>query len=231
MTQERIVSDPKEASVGAYQAIEKIEGVLEPGTIVDNRFDPKKRQIEIKLTDAVILQVKQGEPEPELKDDTWRCWMSYPPVGRKPSNLSFYMGAFCTSGNLLAKSRGIQHADETTGLMVDGTWQDLVKTRVQLVHVKDQPLGTIVDKDTKEKKPVTGSGYIFDTGDGKASSEGLDEYVTNLIIGQTPSAAIRLVLMDARAKRDDKFKTALQNNTIGEILKVKLGEDNKFVGV
>jgi len=234
MVEQGIIFDPKDASKGAWQGIRKIEGVLQQPKLVPSKFkrtDPKtnkeiddpKLQIEVKLTEAEILEMEPGEVKPDLKDDTYTFWMGYALPGAKPSGLSFYMAAFSASGKLLAKARATDPAALDTV-----TWQNLIGTRVTLVYVIDYHLGTLKDKKKGTEEEAKGKGWIFDTSGTGDVKEDINTHAKKLVVGFKPSAAKRNLMLDARTKRDASWKAALDDGSIEKKLGVKLGKDGKY---
>jgi len=110
MTQD-FVETTKEASRGGYQGIKKIRGLLsdlqkvDPNpNFTDTGFGPPKEQIQVKLEDAVVLEVFEGEDEFELKDGAFTFWVPYAVPGKKPGANTIYMKCWVASAEDLGKT-------------------------------------------------------------------------------------------------------------------------------
>ncbi len=221
---EGIIGSSKEATKGGFQAIKKVEGVLQPikrvpSVFKESRFHKDKEpndQAEIKLTEALILEMEEGEPEPDLKDDTFTTWINYAAKGKeKPNVNTFFIKGFMKSGEILeAKLRGVKPED--------GILSNLYGTRVTLER-KSIPLFKKPKEDNpEEKEDVMGTGYVFV--DEEGGGESLIEHIKKLVLGMTPASAKRNLALDGQAKRHPEYKEALDAGTLDNLLGVKLVE-------
>jgi len=224
---EGIVTSSKDAAVGGYQSIVKVEGVLEPLRRVDgtreNPFAGKVYdQVEIKLSDAVVLEVLPGEEMPDLNDNTFRTWYNYAPKGKpKPHKNNSFI-------------RGFVKSFEDAGTTVD----DKVGERIILkfarfplgfkVDKKDEDGNIVFDDDGKPvKEEAQGSGFVY-CPDGDADVAPITDHIKNLVVGKTPAAAKRAVLMDGRARRYPEYKEAIDTGRICEMLGLVESEDGIY---
>uniref|UniRef100_A0A6M3J221 Uncharacterized protein n=1 Tax=viral metagenome TaxID=1070528 RepID=A0A6M3J221_9ZZZZ len=220
-----IIGKSSEATKGGFQAIVEVEGVLESIERVESKFKDNQfgkenpDQAQVTLSEAVVLEMEPGEPEPELKDDKFVTWMNYARPGhQKPHVNSFFAKAFVASAEKLAKERGSD----------DPRLQDLYGQRIRL-RKEEVLLFTQTDKVTGEKKDVVGKGYIFSSDSGDSNDRvDLDEYAKERLVGKNKSSALREAMMDSKLKRNPKYKQAVQDNKTEEVLGLTL-VDGKYL--
>ena len=232
-----IIDRPEDASKGGFQAIKKVEGVLQPLKRVASRFEsgygtnpdgtPKAAndQVEIVLEEAIILEMEEGEPIPELQEDRFTTWMTYAPPGKeKPSKNTFFVKGFCVVGTELAKARGLSHTIE--GGEVVSTWRDLVNTRICLEKREVFLFKRRKEVGSEEFEEFWQTNYV-PVECGEEASD-LNDYVRGLIVGKNSVAAKRAVLLDSRAKRYPEYKEAIDAGTICDLVGVVLDEAGVF---
>jgi hypothetical protein len=219
---ESIITKSGEATKGGFQAIKKVEGMLVApkrvaSKFTENRFNKDKEpndQAEVVLEDAVILEMDEGEPEPDLRDNKFTFWMNYAAKGKeKPMVNTFFVKGFMKSGELLdAKLRGVKPED--------GMISNLYGTRVTIER-KTIPLFKKPKADNpEEKEEVNGTGYVFVLEEG--GGENLNDHIKKLVVGMSTSAAKRNLALDGQAKRHPEFKEALDAGTLGGMIGVTL---------
>lgn len=220
-----LIGSSSEASKGAFQGILLVEGVLVSGERKPSRFTDSlyksepKDQAEVTLEDALILEMEEGETEPELKDDKFVFWMNYAVPGKdKPHQNTFFVKGFQKSAEELWKARG----EEGKG------WRDLIGSRVTLKRVEIVLFSRPSKENPEEKEEFTGTGYVFvETEDG--ASTDIKTHIADIIVGKVKSAAIRALLTDARGKQFPEYKAAVQSDSIETLLpNVYVDEDGKF---
>jgi len=195
---DNIISFSSQAKASGLNAIVEIEGDLqplkrEPGKKFegDNPDKVVNDQVKVTLTNAVVREMDEGVAEPELKDDTWNHWITYAPPGiLEPSKKGKFTQVFAKSAEKLWEDRG----EPGKG------WRDLVGTRVVLRRT--------TRKYKIEGETVESVCYVFV--EGEENPEDIDAHVAKLIDGKDPATAVRLVMMDSKAKRDPKYKEALK---------------------
>lgn len=207
-----------EASKGGFQAIKKVTGILvsvkrmpskfEETTDDEGRTRTPKDQAEVALEDALILEMDEGEPEPELKDGKFTYWMNYALPGKeKPHQNTFFVRGFLKSAEKLAQERGIP----------GGTYKDLFNTvvvleRQEIVLFKRKIEGS------DDKEEITQANLVFASDDDASEGIAIVEHIKGLVLGLNKQAALRNLLMDNRAKRYPEYKDALANDTLAEML-------------
>lgn len=227
MVDGEIIGKSTEATKGGFQAILKIEGVLQPTKRVKSRFEtgfggkPAPDQAEIVLEEAVILKMEEGEPEPELKDDKFTTWMTYAQPGKvKPNVNTFFVKHFMKSGEELdAKRRGVEPKDGQLG--------NLHYTRVVLERQNrflfKRPKEGGAEGEYDETWKVD---FVF-VDDTAGDSVDIKEHIKKLVLGKTAPAAKRDLIMDSRAKQHSEYRTALDDGTLAELLGLEV-RDGKF---
>ena len=215
-----------EATEGGFKAVLIVEGNFVEAKRVESDFTkddgkPANDQARIILEEAVILKMKPGETEPELRDDKFTIYYGYAPREKsQPHKNTMYVRGFQTSAEELWAKRGKK----------DKGWKDLLGTRVtmerQSVLLFNRPpkKGSDEEVDKDGKVPVYAENFIFaeasemDVGD-------LDDHVRNLIVGLNEPAALRKLLLDNRAKRHTKYKKALDSGKLANMLGLILVDD------
>lgn len=198
------ITNTKEATKGGFQAILKIRGLFELPTRVPSKFtnsdgSPGNDQIEVTLKDPVILEMEEGEAEPELKDGKFTWWMGYAKPGAKAAHKNtFYIRGFLTS---------IENAKETLPGLVGRytTWER-----------KDVDLGF----KNKEGNPVSGRNFVY-CAEQTADSPDIVAHIKTLVVGLNEAAVMRNLVMDARSKQFPEYKDALNAGTLAEKLGLK----------
>ena len=218
-----LISGTEEATEGGLRAVEKVEGILESPRREaskfkegESKFGKPKDQLVVKLSDAVILRMKAGESEPELKDDTFTVWYGYAEPGKlQPHKNTFVVKGFMKSAEDLWKARGFKDAQ---GNATKG-WKDLIGQRVVMEKCAIELFQRAPAKGEESKVAADGkvhflqTQFVFVEGSPEDSTP-IEEHIRGLIVGLNPQAALRKVLMDSRAKREVKWKNAINDGTI-----------------
>lgn len=191
-----IILDPNEASKGAFQAIKKVRGVLAEMKRVPSPFEsdfsggePSDR-IQITLEDAEILEMDEGEPEPELRDGQFTFSLTYAKPGKpKAHQNTFYVKGFLTTGKAL-------------GIFPDYKGK-LVTLERQVVELFKQR-----DRDTKELVDITQESFVFVEDGGEALD--MSAYVIEKLTDKAPHNALRTALMDNKIKYNEDVVAAVR---------------------
>lgn len=209
-----VIFSSNEASKGGFQAVLAVQGKLVSIERVASKFETNwdgegtpPDQAEVTLEDAMILEMGEGEPEPELKDGKFTFWMTYAQPGKpKPHKNTFYVKGFLASG-------------EKLGIFPD--WRDKFVTlrRQEVVLFKRR-------NDAGELEEIKQSSFVF-VGEEASGQAPIDDYVKELIVGKNKSSALRAVLMDNRAKQYSDIVSAVRDGSIDVRLGLKV--DSKGV--
>lgn len=196
-----------EASKGSFQSIKKLEGNLMSVKRVPNEFDETRDSAKVELEDVIILEMIEGESEPDLEDDKFRFFMNYAKKEKaKAHQNTFYAAAFLKSAEELAKARGVDN----------GGVADLIGSRVVL-ELKEVLLFTRTNKETQEKEEITGTNFVF-ASDEAGEQAPIEEHIKSILIGKNKPNALRKLMEDSRAKREPAWRQKLNAGTIAEEL-------------
>lgn len=218
-----IIGRSDEASKGIYQAIKRVEGVLQPLQRKTSKFEtgldgrPAKDQVEIVLEEAVILEMDEGEEAPELTDDTFTTWLNYAQPGKdKPSRNTFFVKGFCVAGEELAKARGVEN----------GGWRDLVGTRIILEKRSVFLFKRRKADDPDEYEEFSQESFVPVECEGESGD--IKDYVRSQIVGKNKQAAKRAILLDNRIKRYPEYKDGIDTGEICKMVGVSIDSDGKY---
>lgn len=210
---EGFVESTKEASVGGYQGIQKIRGVLVRLENKASKFTegfggkPAPNQIEFELSDAAILAMKANEDEFELSDGKFVGWETYAAPGKVPHKNSTYMRCWVASAEALGKAPS-QFMNEYITL-----------ERVDTLLFKRKKEGT---DETEEIRTDKHWCFVRDEED----SGDIVELITGLVVGIHKDAVVRVLLLNDRAKQFPMYKDAAAAENLAEVLPtVKLVDD------
>jgi len=214
MSEDGIISSSAEAAVVGFKAVKKVTGTLQPLVKKESRFmneDEKgekkqaKDQIEIALEDAMVLEMLDDQPIPELKDDKFIDWMPYADKGKDPSPQSGFTRGFCKSAEKIFEGRGTQeYTANAKGKQIPKyTWRDLVG---QIVTLEKQLLSWTFNKGQANEE--TKSYLVWHFVEGEDSDVGLDDAIIGMVEGNTPQTAARNLMMDVRTKNNPELRNA-----------------------
>lgn len=210
MSEEGMVFKSSEASKGAFQGIKMLRGLLvDIDRVAGKVFEGQegktpKDQAQIKLEDVAILEMEEGEEEPELKEGKFTIWMPYAQPGKKPHKNSLWIKGFVASAEKLGK----------TPIEFKGEYITLAR---EPIHLFTNEAGESVDYDC----------WVFAEDEASAGSGDILGHVQKLIIGNNKSTAMRNLLTNARAKQYPEYRQAITNGTHEEELGVVL-VDGKY---
>ena len=202
----KLVFKTEDAVKGGYRSIVEVEGDLtevefkEAGSF-------KSDQVQIVLENAVIREMEDGVPEPELPEGVFKCWQKYsgkpgvPPSDKSGYVISFLGSAEAQGVNLPPDAKAVQRV-----VIRKGMWD----------------LGYEI-----KNEPVKAFGWQFMPSEASKPVD-LTAYVAGLIVGKNKAMAVREVMLDAKAKRRPEYKEAIQNDTIGDLIPVVMDEAGLF---
>lgn len=192
-----IAFSSKEATKGGFQAIKKFEGNLIEHKKIANKFakpedtKPAPEQIEVYFEDVVILEMADGEPEVELKDNKFSLLFNYALPGRKPHKNSKWIAGYVKSAEEAFKKSP----------------KELEGERL-IMEQRDTFLFKSKDKDTGVEEDIIVPCFVFTSGDGGVDPE---ERVKGIILGKNKAAAYRAVMLDNYTKRLPEITSKVQN--------------------
>lgn len=207
----------EDAVKGGFQSIRAFEGLFTEMGKVDGKFE--NDQARLNFEDVIILEMEEGEPEPDLQDGRFGFYCNFAKKGKsKPNVNSFYVKGLMKSAEALAKARGNENGDV----------RDLFNTRVVMRKKTIDLFPGDKDPETGEREMVKGTNFVFDTDDG-GSQVGVEDYVKGLLVGKNKSNALRSLMGDSRTKGDPKWRNGLNSGSLIAELGLKIGEDGVIV--
>ena len=214
MTLEGIVTKSKDASLGSWRSVLKFSGTLvgvkNIGVPPKSQFE--KEMLELSFENATILQMREGEDAPELKDGKYTVRVGYAKKGHKPHKNSFYIQHFIDSAEKLCNARNIP----------EGGLAELINTDIVMEYKDNVEISKHGGGDTGDD-PLTSSGWVFAL-DGAGKQEPIEEAVKREILGKNKAQALRAIVSNFRTNADPQWRQALNDGTIAEKLGVKLVE-------
>lgn len=207
------VETTREASKGGFAGIKTIRGlvVLVDKVPAPEGWQSEMEQIKVEMEDVSILEMFEGEETFELKEGKFSFYYPYAKPGGKPTNGSAYIKVFVAS---------CEKAGTKPSALVGKV---CTFSRIQIDAGYE-----MLNRETKKKEPVIFKSYFSLVPDQDATSEGTKDYVKTLITGLNKSAALRQLVMDARAKQFPEYKEKLNNGTLAKFLGLTIVED-KFI--
>ncbi|XUX01192.1 MAG: hypothetical protein TUN42_04180 [Dehalogenimonas sp.] len=229
-----------EATKGSFKSVRKVSGIIEsyervPAPASFKGFPDKNGvvqapadQLKVVLLDPVFLEMANGEDEPELKDGKYTIYMNYAKPGKNPSFGSIFVQGFVKSAEALWIGRGESKVenDKTVATKSYLDLQGQLVTLKWLVDGIELPDFSKKDENAAPTPPKKYSGWVFIENEDEVDND--TDYIKNLLIGNNLSSAKRLLLTDTRARRDDRWKKALDAGTLGDMLGLELDATGKF---
>lgn len=223
---DELVTTSSGASKGAFQGIKKIRGLLTSIKKVPGRFkregeENARDQVEAKYEDVAILEMDEGETEPELKDNAFTIWMGYALPGKRPSKRGLYIKGFVTSGEELLIAKGGYSRDSQEHLIDTATGKIVSAVEIltgQYVTLEHKLIYLFTNQAGED---VSYEGWVFVKDEGGAVPA-MADHIAGLLDGKNESGALRALLMDARAKQHPEYKDALSAGVIGGMIDVEL---------
>lgn len=212
---EGLINKTTEATASGMKAIQKFEGTFSKADRVAGNYGDD--QVQLEFEDVVILEMSGNEPAPDLAEDKLTWWMSYAAPNQSPKKTKFVVKGLMKSAEALWESRGVK----------DKGWLDLIGERV-VMEQQEVELFKKKNPDTGELEPVCQTNLVFAL-DGAANDEDLDAYVIENVVGKTPQAAKRFVLVDPKVKYTTKYRDAFSAGTFEELIGVALDEKGLYI--
>jgi len=227
----------EDVGVSGFQDIKKIRGLIVDINEEDQpeTWEGEGRVVKVSTEDTVILETFSGDEAFELKDGKFnfiypyklttggkiapgtpyhKCWLgSAKEMGKTPSQ---FIGEYVTlekQGRLLF---------QTYELEDDGTGKKKAKI--------DPDTGEKIKRDVYAVSEAGLPKYFCFVADESADGENVKIYIRDLVTGLTERAALRKLLVDAKAKQFPEFKDKLKEGTLAEYLDLVMdGEGEKAV--
>lgn len=228
------VESEKELSIGGFQGIKKIRGLLVGIDVVDppSMWENQEKQVvKVDMEETTVLEMFGDEDSFELKDGKFSFYIPYVEAGKNPHKNSIYNRCWLES----AKEQG-KKPSELIGSIVT------LEKQPRLLFQK-----YIIDPDTKKAKldddgekvkedilAVNEAGlpnHFCFAADETADSTSLQGYVREKIVGLNRKAALRKILIDPKKAQLGEFKDMLNNGTLADYLDLVLvgdGDNAKF---
>jgi len=195
------ILDDKQFTRGGFQAIKKVCGILTDMSIVEskNPNSEYEKLVEIVLEDAQILEMDEGEPQPELSDGIFRHKYPYLKAGKvKPYQNSPYAKGFWQSG-------------KDVGIFPD-SWQGaFVTLEKKSIVLFQRSTGDTDEEGNKVMEEIVFNDYLcFVPNDDEAGQESIEEYTIAKLTGLAPTSAVRTAVLDARIKNNKDIVAAIR---------------------
>jgi len=222
----KFVESSKEAARGGFRGIKKVRGmVLDIDRMPPPEgWDTEKDQIQVKLDDAVVLEMFEGEEDFELKDGKFSFLYPYAEGDARPSANGPYMRCLVASAEKLGKK-----PSEFIGQV---TTFEKLPTKLFSTRPQKDANGKAIPKGEDGKFPlvdVITSDYFCVVEDEGADSENFRQYASEALVGLGQKAARRKIISDPRLKQAEaELKTRLDNGTLAEYLELVVDKDGKF---
>lgn len=220
-----------EVSLGGYQGIKKLRGLLVGLNVVPqpSGWEGRGNVVQVDLEDVTILEMSGGEDPFELKDGKFRFVIPYKlTAGGKIAPGTLYDKCWRASAKELGKL-----PSEFIGQYVTLEKQPrvLFPKLVLDPETKKVLIGEDGKKVVENILAVDSAGrpkcFCF-VGDETVDSESTKNYIKGKVLGLNTKAALRALLGDTRARQFPEFKDKLKAGTLAEELGLVLVDD-KFV--
>lgn len=215
------------ASKGGFQGIKKIKGLLL--SISDEPIDPPeswtsygngpvKQLVEVKLEDATVLEMFNGEDEFQLKEGKFNFYVPYAEKGKIPNEKSIYMKCWVASAT---ECGGKPSSFIGTYVTFEKQPRKLFDAPEIDPDTKKPKLGPDGKKLMKEVLAVDRSGqanHFCFVKEESSSDSGIKTYVRDALVGLNPQAALRKLITDQKIKAFPDFKKAYNEGTLASDL-------------
>ena len=222
------VENERELSVGGFQGIKKIRGLLVDIDVVnppETWENQEKQVVKVSLEDTGVLEMFGDEEPFELKDGKFNFYIPYVEVGKKPHQNSIYAKCWLASAKELGKV-----PSEFIGSYVTLEKQARLLFQKPVIDpaTKKPTLNEDGKKILEDILAVDQSGrpnHFCFVADEAADSDDVQEYIRDLVTGLNQKAALRRLLIDQRAKQHPEYKVALNDGTLAELLDLVIVDD------
>lgn len=228
------IEQESEFSVGGFQGIKKIRGMLVDIDVVDppEQWENQERQVvKVSLEDTTVLEMFGDEGSFELKEGKFNFFIPYTTPPAKPHANSIYSKCWIASakelGALPSAFIGQYVTLEKQARLLfkkpifedDGTGKKKVKL--------DEDGEKIYEEIFAANELGRPNHFCF-TADEAADSVNIKDHIKKLVTGLNEKAALRKLLVDQKAKQFPEYKDKLNAGTLAEYLDLDI-VDGKFV--
>jgi hypothetical protein len=219
------VENTEELSIGGFQGIKKIRGLLvsiEVTAPPDTWENRSKDVVKVVLEDAVVLEMFGGDDPMELKEGKFNFTIPYTENGKKPHQNSIYNKCWLES----ARELGFRPS-EKIGQYVTFEKQPRVlfeqykidpETKKPILDEAGQKIKVEVRAVNKEGMP---NHFCF-AKEASATDDVVKEKIRSLVLGNNEKTVLRKLISDPTAKQYPDYKERLNNKTLAEFLGLKL---------
>ena len=219
------------ASRGGYQGIKKVRGLL--AHISDDPVDPPdgwqstKQLVEVKLEDATVLEMFDGEDMFELTDGKFSFYVPYAEKGKTPNANSIYVRCWIAS----AEECGFKPSQMKGKYVTLEKQPRILFQKPKIGEDKKPILGPDGKKIYEDVIAVDKSGrpnHFCFVKEVSASDPEIKDYVKSQIVGKNEQSALRELMVNPRIKPFPAYKDMLKAGTIAKELGLEY-KDDKFV--
>ena len=226
------VESEKELSVGGFQGIKKLRGMLTninvedpPASWSKDSNKESKQVVKVDLEEVSVLEMFGDEEPFELKDGKFNFYIPYAVAGAKPHANSIYNKCWLESAKELGKKPSefigtMVTLEKQPRLLFEGYETDPT-TKKPVLDANGQKIKTKVLAVNKAGLP---NHFCF-AGDVSANSGDVKAYIVGLVEGMNQKAALRKLLSDPKAKQYPDYRTKLNDGTLAEFLGLVLIDD------
>ena len=199
-----IITRPEQAVSSALDGVIKVRGLLvsytrNPAKRREGMEYEPKDQIEFKLSDAVILEMKEGVPQPTLKENMFTFWVPYATTGQAPTKASIWVQGITVT----AKEAYDKYVDELIG---------------QIVTIERKPVALFEKDGAWVYTERTYFQFVPDAAGSPNASEKVKDYARKLVKGKPAELVYRDLVLDQKTKDVADLIEAAKNGTIDKYL-------------
>ena len=218
------VENTEQLSIGGFQGIKKIQGLLvdidvtDPPETWENRT---KQVVKVSMEDTVVLEMFGDEDPMNLKDGKYSFYIPYVEAGKSPSANSIYSKCWLESAKELGKLPS-EFIGEVVTLEKQG--RKLFDKYLVEEGADGKPKVKLDEEGKKMTEPILAVSqnglpkYFCFVGETDSGSDDIKAHIISLITGLNDKAALRKLLTDPKAKQFPEYKDKLNSGSIAEYL-------------
>lgn len=229
------IEDEKQLSVGGFQGIKKIRGLLiginveDPPESWERRpNEPLKQVVKVDMEDTIVLEMFGDEEAMELKDGKFSFYIPYTVAGKSPHQNSIYSRCWLASakeigvvpskliGQYVTLEKQPRLLFQTYVMEDDGTGKKVAKL---------DEAGEKIKEDILAVNQMGLPNHFCFVADETAEAENIKEYIRDLVTGLNQKAALRKLLVDQKAKQFPEYKDKLNSGELAEYLDLTVVDD------